>query len=144
MFPRVLPRAGCLVLFRILAQFGFTQGGQEYTPKVDWFKLNKYFYKLTTSSQPTATHFLISPEKNNSQILIFSNQNWHFGRKWAIFQWKMDHFHSKMVNFKIKTIILVLKNAISIRIWQFSFENDRFNSKNTFLMEKAPILVDDR
>ena len=122
MFPRV-PRAGCLVLFRILAQFGFTQGGQEYTPKVDWFKLNKYFYKLTTSSQPTATHFLISPEKNKSQILIFRN---HFCSKEYHFSSKMFNFHSEMVNLDPKL------SFCSKIVWKvlFSINNVQFQEKN--------------
>ena len=139
MFPRVvLPRAGCLVLFRILAQFGFTQGGQEYTPKVDWFKLNKYFYKLTTSSQPTPTHFLISPEKNKSQILIFRN---HFCSQKYHFSSKMFNFHSEMVNLYAK-LSICSKNSNNSKIRKtrpILFEIDQFYNKNGSSVWKSAI-----
>ena len=103
---------GCLVLFRILAQFGFTQGGQEYTPKVDPSKLNKYFYKLTTSSQPTqATHFLIANEKNKSQILIFQQSKKHFLFEKPSFFTKNVHFAAQISRFRFNTVVFVEKKC---------------------------------
>ena len=118
---------GCLVLFRILAQFGFTQGGQEYTPKVDPSKLNKYFYKLTTSSQPTqATHFLIANEKNKSQILIFQQSKKHFLFEKPSFFTKNVQFAVQISRMRVKSVVFVEKSVNFNENGQISFENDQF------------------
>ena len=129
---------GCLVLFRILAQFGFTQGGQEYTPKVDPSKLNKYFYKLTTSSQPTqATHFLIANEKNKSQILIFQQSKKHFLFEKHHFSLKMFILQHKLVDLDSKQSFLLKKSVNFNENGQISFENDQFRIEMLVFVRKG-------